>query len=125
MQPKSHSLLEAISNLAAGIIISWLLTFYVLPVFDLHPSATEASYITLMFTTASIIRSYTLRRIFNRLPEMIMADLMRAVMHRAASAHIAEMVGHIFRPLVRWVLSRKKWTAKMWDDLSKTFSRFG
>jgi hypothetical protein len=66
MQSRKHSIIEVAVNFIVGIIISWLLTFYALPRFGLHPNVTEASYITLTFTAASIIRQYALRRLFNR-----------------------------------------------------------
>jgi hypothetical protein len=67
MQSKRASLFEAAANLTVGIIVSWLLTFFVLPFFGYAPSVGQASAITMIFTIASIIRSYALRRVFNRL----------------------------------------------------------
>ena len=128
MQRKSHSALEVVANLLTGIVISWLLTFYVLPVFGLHPSVSEASFITLIFTVASIIRSYTLRRLFNRLQTMSvpsLKDLKWTLTHKCPCVSITPLSVRICRPLVRWVSSRRIWTATLWRDLSKTFSRFG
>jgi hypothetical protein len=66
MQSKKRSLIEVAANLAAGIVISWLLTFYALPAFGLRPSVSEAGVITLIYTLASTVRQYALRRLFNR-----------------------------------------------------------
>lgn len=128
MQSKSHSLAEVSANLITGIIFSWLLTFYALPVFGLHPNVTDASFITLIFTVASIIRQYTLRRLFNRLQTMNVPswkDLKWTLTHKCPCVSITPLSVRICRPLVRWVSSRRTWTATLWRDLSKTFSRFG
>lgn len=127
-QSRKHSIIEVIVNLITGITISWLLTFFILPVFGLHPSVTEASYITLIFTVASIIRQYVLRRLFNRLQTMnapSLTDLKWSLTHKLPSASITPLSVRICRPLVRLASSRRTWTARLWRDLSKTFSRFG
>ena len=67
MQSRKHSLLEAVINTASGFIISLVVTEFLFPVFDLHPSFAANFSITTIFTIISIIRSYICRRIFNHL----------------------------------------------------------
>jgi len=67
MQSRRHSLLEAVINTASGFIISLVVTEFLFPVFDLHPSFAANFSITTIFTIISVIRSYICRRIFNHL----------------------------------------------------------
>lgn len=66
MQSKTHSALEAIIGTAIGFAISWaLLTFLIVPVFHLRTNVQEDFLITCIFTVASVLRSYGVRRFFN------------------------------------------------------------
>ena len=65
MQSRTSSFTESLANLAAGLVVSWMLTFYVLPWWGYAPSVGQAVEITLMYTLASVARSYALRRAFN------------------------------------------------------------
>mgnify|MGYP000852434691 FL=1 len=51
--------LEAFCNAAIGLVVSWTLTLTVLGY-----SPTQAVWVTLLFFTASFVRSYLLRRFF-------------------------------------------------------------
>lgn len=64
-QPWHMSLIEAITNVSVGFIISLVATFTVLPMFGYDVGTYEGFWITCIFTGISIIRSYTLRRLFN------------------------------------------------------------
>lgn len=64
-QKKRHSLLEAFINTLVGYWIATVANYYVLPLFNLHPSFAESAHIGIIFTFISLIRSYILRRIFN------------------------------------------------------------
>ncbi len=66
-QIKSHSFVEAILNTAIGFIISMAANMIVLPWFGFKVSMTQAFNIGVIFTFISIIRSYILRRLFNRI----------------------------------------------------------
>jgi len=61
MQSKRSSIIEAITNTTAWFVISLWLSIILLPKMELY----EYTYISLIFTVASIIRSYVIRRIFN------------------------------------------------------------
>lgn len=65
MQLKKHSFLESIINVAVGYGIALLSQIVVFPLFDIQCSLKQNIYIGLIFTVISIVRSYTLRRIFN------------------------------------------------------------
>lgn len=58
--------MEANANSIIGLIISWLFTYYGLPMFGLEPSKSEAGMITACYFFLSLGRSYIIRRIFNK-----------------------------------------------------------
>lgn len=66
-QKKIHSFYEAIANLLGGMIISVFLLVVVVPIFwPAYPfTLTHATGVTILFTGASFIRSYAIRRLFN------------------------------------------------------------
>lgn len=68
MQPRRHSFAEALTQVTTGAFLSWLLTIYVLPIwFDgIHIGAGTALEITVVYLLVSLVRSYVLRRAFNR-----------------------------------------------------------
>jgi len=66
VQTKFQSLLESLVNVAVGYIVAVLTQVLVLPLFGFHASLSDNLLIGLLFTIVSIIRSYCLRRLFNR-----------------------------------------------------------
>lgn len=66
-QKKSHSFAEAIFNIAIGFFISMAANMIVLPWFGFKVSLSSAFNIGVIFTIISIVRSYILRRLFNRI----------------------------------------------------------
>ncbi len=66
MQTKKHSLIEAITNTAIGFVISFASTFLIFPVMGIKTSIGGNLIITIYFTVISIIRSYVVRRWFNK-----------------------------------------------------------
>lgn len=58
---------EAIANSAIGLPISWAATYWLLPLFNLHPSAGQSLGVTAMFFALSVARSWAIRRVFRRL----------------------------------------------------------
>ena len=64
MQRRSVSLIETITSTAAGFLVSLALTFTVLPAFGYAVTATHAWGITVIYTAASIVRGYVIRRLF-------------------------------------------------------------
>lgn len=68
MQSRSISLMEATAGTAIGFAVSLAITFTVLPAFGYEVTATDAWGITTIYTAASIVRSYAVRRAFNARP---------------------------------------------------------
>ena len=66
-QSRRMSFFEAKTNALVGLLVSWLFTFYGLPLFGLSPSPVAATGITAIYFLLSFTRSYVLRRIFNTL----------------------------------------------------------
>lgn len=66
-QSRRASAVEATTNIVVGFIVSYLVwVLIVVPLYHLPVSHTDNFIITCIFTVASWIRSYTLRRVFNR-----------------------------------------------------------
>lgn len=68
MQTRWQSLIESNVNILIGMVISYTANITILPLF-FNETLTNREYgsITLIFTLLSLIRSYTLRRLFNKL----------------------------------------------------------
>lgn len=65
-QRRLHSFYEAVAGTAIGFAISWaLLAWLISPLFHLRTNHAEDFAITCIFTVASVIRSYGVRRLFN------------------------------------------------------------
>lgn len=69
MQSKKHSAFEAVANVAIGYLVSVLANILVLPAFGYNVTITDSFAIGIAFTIISLVRSYVLRRLFNRLGE--------------------------------------------------------
>lgn len=66
MQSRLMSLVESIANVAVGYGVATLTQIIVFPWFGLEVSMGEHLAIGGIFTVVSIVRSYGLRRLFNR-----------------------------------------------------------
>lgn len=66
-QSRRMSALESGANTAVGIGVGLATQVVVFPLFGLHASTSDHAAITLIFTAVSFVRSYTLRRMFERL----------------------------------------------------------
>ena len=65
MQSRSISAVEAVTSTAVGFGVSYALTLTVLPAFGYNVTVSAALGITAIYTAASIIRGYAVRRAFN------------------------------------------------------------
>jgi len=65
-QSRRASALEAVANTALGFCISLLATLIILPAAGVAATSGQSVAITLGFTVISLVRGYTLRRLFNR-----------------------------------------------------------
>ena len=69
MQLKRHSLLESVVNVVVGYGVALLSQIIIFPVFGLKVSLRDNVLIGVFFTIISIVRSYLLRRLFNKLTD--------------------------------------------------------
>lgn len=65
MQTRSMSAVETITSTAIGFAVSWLLTITVLPMFGYSVTMGHSLGITAIYTAASFLRGYLVRRAFN------------------------------------------------------------
>jgi high-affinity Fe2+/Pb2+ permease len=66
-QKKKHSLIEAVSGTSIGLITSFIIQFFLYPLLDIPVSLGQNVIITAVFFTASIVRGYLVRRVFNKI----------------------------------------------------------
>ena len=66
MQSKRMSLMESVANVAVGYFISVATNAVVLPLFGFNTTVADNLKIGAAFTVVSLLRSYVLRRCFNR-----------------------------------------------------------
>jgi hypothetical protein len=66
MQSKKGSAAESLTNIAIGIGIGFLSNIIVLPAFGYPVSLHDGLLISLVFTAISFVRSYAVRRIYNK-----------------------------------------------------------
>ena len=65
-QSKKMSALEAITNTVAGLLTSFLIQVIIYPVLGIPVTIGQNIIITAVFFAASFLRSYIIRRIFNK-----------------------------------------------------------
>lgn len=65
-QSKKNSAIEVIVNVGSGYFVGILVQLLIFPLFGLNISLVENAIITLIFTIASMIRGYYIRRLFNK-----------------------------------------------------------
>lgn len=65
-QSRKHSALEAIANIIVGFGVAMLAQYIIFPRYNIHVNAPTHFAIGFWFTLVSFIRSYAIRRIFNR-----------------------------------------------------------
>lgn len=66
MQSKKHSLIESFTNVLIGYIVALLSQLAVFPLFDINVPFTDNLLIGAYFTVISLVRSYVIRRWFNK-----------------------------------------------------------
>lgn len=65
-QSKKGSFAESLFNTAVGWTINFVANIHILPMFGFDVTYSQAFWIGIIFTVISIVRSYVLRRVFNR-----------------------------------------------------------
>ena len=66
MQSKKRSFIEAVTNVLIGYLVAVISNLIVLPLFGYQVSLFDGFAIGIVFTVISLIRSYVIRRLFNR-----------------------------------------------------------
>lgn len=65
-QSRLHSLIETVTGTLIGFVMSLCLAALVFPAFGHAFTLSQNFWITVIFTVASIVRGYAVRRLFNR-----------------------------------------------------------
>jgi len=63
-QTRAHSMIEALANTAVGVVLSLAAVQWIFPLFGVSMTLSENFMSTGIMTIISILRSYSLRRIF-------------------------------------------------------------
>lgn len=66
MQTKLQSLYESFINILIGYLVALISQLLVFPLFDINVSFSDNLLIGLYFTIISLVRSYIIRRYFNK-----------------------------------------------------------
>ena len=66
-QTKKQSIIEVIANTVVGLIISVGVSVLLFPLMGIPVTFGENLGITLIFTVISLVRSFVMRRIFNKI----------------------------------------------------------
>lgn len=64
-QPRTHSMIESIANVAIGLGVAVATQIAIFPMFGIVIPMSSNLAIAAIFTVVSIIRSYAVRRMFN------------------------------------------------------------
>lgn len=65
-QSKRGSFMESLTNVAIGITIGFVSNMVVLPLFGYDVTVGDSFTISIVFTGISLVRSYTVRRLYNK-----------------------------------------------------------
>ena len=66
MQSRRRSITESLTNIAVGMVVAVASQYLIFPMFGIEITFGEHMWITVWFTVISIVRSYLLRRYFNK-----------------------------------------------------------
>ena len=77
MQTRALSAVEVTLNIGSGVLVAWVMTITVMPVWGFAPDAGQALQITAAYTAVSWVRSYFWRRVFVRIAPAISALMAR------------------------------------------------
>lgn len=66
MQTKRQSLTESLLNILIGYTVAILAQLLIFPLFGINPPLADNLLIGACFTVVSLVRSYVIRRIFNK-----------------------------------------------------------
>ena len=66
MQSKKMSFIEITSSQVIALLVAWVTQVLVFPMFGIYISPQKGFFIVLIFALISMIRSYIVRRVFNK-----------------------------------------------------------
>ena len=66
MQTKKQSSIESVTNIVVGLITSFLIQLFLYPIMGIPVSLNQNITISIVFFIVSFLRSYFLRRYFNK-----------------------------------------------------------
>jgi hypothetical protein len=66
MQTRLMSWVETVVSTASGFVVSYLITLFLLPAMGFPVSHGQSLGIVSIYTVASLVRSYVVRRMFSR-----------------------------------------------------------
>lgn len=61
-----RSAVEAITNAVIGLVVSWAITFYALPLWGVTPTAAASVQITAAYFVVSALRAFLIREAFRK-----------------------------------------------------------
>ena len=67
MQTRKQSAIEAVMNILIGYTVNMLANFAIFPLFGWEISLSDNLLLGAFYTVISLVRSYTLRRVYNKL----------------------------------------------------------
>ena len=67
MQSKKHSIIESFTNVFIGYLVAIMSQLVIFPLFGINIPLKDNLLIGFWFTLISIVRSYSIRRLFNRI----------------------------------------------------------
>lgn len=70
-QTKKYSIYESITNVVAGLVLSFLTQLWIYPFCGIKVNIAQNIFITVIFFVISFLRGYTIRRIFVAIEEYI------------------------------------------------------
>lgn len=66
-QTRLGSALESAANIVVGFSVNFMANLAIFPLFGFNITAGQAFHVGLIFTAIALVRSYALRRVFNRI----------------------------------------------------------
>ena len=66
-QSRKHSAFESVANIIAGCLIAYAGQCLIFPLLNIPVSTVQNLKIMAFFTVVSLVRSYALRRLFNKI----------------------------------------------------------
>ncbi len=124
-QSRKHSHYEITANQIAGIIIGWLLVFYIFPFIGVETTATQASLSSMMFFIASYIRAYVIRRMFNKRAVMRTEDQdFEDLEKKIGNVKTIDCRGEVTVEMRTWFFDTQGWYADDCEVLKRWNERY-